>query len=74
MIIKFLLTCIDVFSKYAWAIPLKNKNGKTVTDAFKKCFQNSRTCEKLQVDKGSEFYNKDFLAFCKSKKISRSCI
>ena len=67
---KFLLTCIDVFSKYAWAIPLKNKNGKTVTDAFKKCFQNSRTCEKLQVDKGSEFYNKDFLAFCKSKKIT----
>ena len=56
--------------KDAWAIPLKNKNGKTVTEAFKKCFNNNRTCEKLQVDKGSEFYNKDFLVFCKSKKIT----
>ncbi len=32
--IKFLLTCIDVFSKYAWARPLKNKTGKEVTKAF----------------------------------------
>ena len=29
--IKFLLTCIDVFSKYAWVIPIKNKSGKTIT-------------------------------------------
>ncbi len=32
--ITFLLTCIDVFSKYAWARPLKNKTGKEVTKAF----------------------------------------
>ncbi len=32
--IKFLLTCIDVFSKYAWARLLKNKTGKEVTKAF----------------------------------------
>ena len=66
---KFLLTIIDVFSKFAWAIPLKNKNGKTVTDAFSKIFGN-RTCSKLQVDKGSEFYNKDFLGFCKKNNIT----
>ena len=66
---KFLLTIIDVFSKFAWAIPLKNKNGKTVTEAFSKIFGN-RTCSKLQVDKGSEFYNKDFLGFCKKNNIT----
>jgi len=66
---KFILTCIDVFSKYAWAIPLKNKNGKTVLEAFKKIFK-KRKCKKLQVDKGSEFYNKDFLNFCKLNNIS----
>jgi hypothetical protein len=65
---KFLLTCIDVFSKYAWVIPLKNKKGKSVTEAFKKIYE-QRKCEKLQVDKGSEFYNKEFLTFCKTNKI-----
>ena len=64
---KFLLTCIDIFSKYAWVVPLMNKNGKTVTEAFKSIY-GQRKCEKLQVDKGSEFYNKDKLK--KSKKIT----
>jgi len=66
---KFLLTCIDVFSKYAWVEPLINKNGKTVTQAFKKIY-GDRKCQKLHVDKGSEFYNKEFLSFCKENKIS----
>jgi transposase InsO family protein len=66
---KFLLTCIDVFSKYAWAVPLKNKSGKTVTEAFNSIY-GERKCEKLQVDKGSEFYNKEFLSFCKNNKIA----
>ena len=66
---KFLLTCIDVFSKYAWVEPLKNKNGKTVTQAFKRIY-GDRKCQKLHVDKGSEFYNKEFLSFCKENKIS----
>ena len=34
--VKFLLTAIDVFSKYAWAIPIKNKTGVAVTEALKK--------------------------------------
>ena len=65
---KFLLTCLDVFSKYAWVIPLKNKTGKSVTEAFKKIFH-QRKCQKLQVDKGSEFYNKEFLKYCSTNKI-----
>jgi regulator of RNase E activity RraB len=39
-----------------------------VTEAFKKIYE-QRKCEKLQVDKGSEFYNKEFLTFCKTNKI-----
>jgi hypothetical protein len=39
---KFLLTCIDVFSKYAWAVPLKNKSGKTVTEAFNNIYGERR--------------------------------
>jgi hypothetical protein len=57
---KYILTCIDVFSKYAWAIPLKNKTGKSITEAFSQIFQHNRVPKKLQVDKGSEFYNATF--------------
>ena len=32
---KFLLTVIDIFTKYAWAIPLKNKSGLSITNGFK---------------------------------------
>ncbi len=45
--IKFLLTCIDIFSKYAWARPLKNKMGKKVTKAFKSILKENRVPQKL---------------------------
>ena len=35
---KYLLTCIDVLSKYAWVVPLKNKTGKSIIDAFETIF------------------------------------
>ena len=53
---KFLLTCIDVFSKYAWAIPLKNKSSKSIVTAFTKLFE-KRIPANLQTDKGTEFVN-----------------
>ena len=56
--IKFLLTVIDVFSKYGWIIPLKNKTGNAVAIALKYIFKD-RMPKKLWVDKGKEFYNKD---------------
>ena len=56
--IKFLLTVIDVFSKYGWMIPLKNKTGNAVSIALKHIFK-ERLPKKLWVDKGKEFYNKD---------------
>ena len=35
---RYLLTVIDVFSKYGWIVPLKTKTGKEVTQAFRKLF------------------------------------
>ena len=55
---NFLLLVIDIFSKYGWIIPLKNKEGKTVAPALKTIFK-ERKPEKMWVDKGKEFYNKD---------------
>ena len=55
---NFLLLVIDIFSKYGWVVPLKNKEGKTVAEALKTIFE-ERKPEKMWVDKGKEFYNKD---------------
>ena len=57
----FLLWVIDVFSKYAWVAPLKNKKGITITNAFQKILKKSnRKPNKIWIDKGSEFYNSSF--------------
>ena len=60
--VKYLLTVIDVFSKYGWIEPLKDKSGKSVAAAFKKIFGEGRIPKKLWVDKGKEFYNRDVKA------------
>ena len=67
---KYLLTVIDIFSKYAWAIPLKNKTGESVTDAFNKIVSEGRIPQKLWVDEGKEFYNKTFQSFSCNQNIS----
>ena len=56
--VNFLLLVIDIFSKYGWVIPLKNKKSETVANALKTIFK-ERKPEKLWTDKGREFYNKD---------------
>ena len=56
--IKYLLAVIDVFSKYGYLIPLKDKTGKSVASALKTIFK-ERKPEKMWVDKGKEFHNKD---------------
>lgn len=53
---SFILTVIDVFSKYGWAKPLRSKSGAMVAKALQKIFQ-ERKCRVLQTDKGTEFYN-----------------
>ena len=62
---KFILTVRDIFTKYAWAIPLKNKSGLSITNGFKIVLSEHRKPEKLWVDKGSEFYDKAFKSLLK---------
>ena len=67
---KFLLTCIDVFSKYACVIPLKNKSGKTLVEAYKNSFKSSqRKPIMIHSDKGSEFTNRLFQQYLKEEGI-----
>ena len=59
--IRFLLCAIDIFSKYAWVVPLKDKKGVSIVTAFQSILkQSNRKPNKMWVDKGSEFYNASF--------------
>ena len=57
---RFLLCVIDIFSKYAWVFPLKDKKGVSIVNAFQSIFKPNRKPDKIWVDKGSEFYNNSF--------------
>ena len=68
--IKYLLMVIDVFSKYGWIVPLKDKKTESVGLAFDEIFKRSkRKPEKLWTDKGSEFVSKHFKDFSKRNSI-----
>ena len=57
----FLLCVIDVFSKYAWIVPLKDRKGISIVNTFQKILKESdRRPNKIWVDKVSEFYNNSF--------------
>ena len=54
---RFLLCAIDIFSKYAWAVPLKDKKGINTVNEIQKILDNSnRKSKKIWVDKGNKFY------------------
>ena len=58
---RFLLCVIDVFSKYAWVVPLKGKQGIKIVNAFQKIWnQSGWKPNKIWVDKESDFYNNSF--------------
>ena len=68
---KYLLTVIDVFSKYGWIVALKDKKTESVSSAFDRIFKKSkRKPEKLWTDKGSEFISKHFKEFLKKNNIT----
>ena len=67
--IKYLLCAIDLFSKYAWVVPLKDKRGISIVNAFQKIISEGRKPNKIWVDQGSEFYNKSFKDFLKINNI-----
>ena len=69
--IKYLLMVIDVFSKYGWIVPLKDKKTESVSLAFDHIFKKSkRKPEKLWTDKGSEFISKHFKDFLRRHNIT----
>ena len=59
--IKYLLCVIDLYSKYAFVIPLRDKKGISIVNAFDKIIkQSEKKTNKIWVDQGSEFYNNNF--------------
>ncbi|CAB4026797.1 uncharacterized transposon-derived [Paramuricea clavata] len=62
---RYLLVCIDVFSKYAWVVTLKNKTGPTLVEAFKVILTSGRKPKKIMTDQGTEFLNQHFQALMK---------
>ena len=64
--VKYLLCTIDLFSKYAWVVPLKDKRGITIVNAFQKVIDSSnRKPDEIWVDQGGEFCNNLFKIFLK---------
>ena len=72
---RFLVCGTDFFSKYAWVIPLKDKKGVSIVNAFQKIWVRSMELHSQQkpnkkwVDKGSEFYNNSFKKWLKDNDI-----
>ena len=68
--IKYLLCAIDLFSKYALVVPLEDKKGISIVNAFDKIIkQSNKKPNKIWVDQGSEFYNRDFEKWLLSNNI-----
>ena len=63
--IKYLLCAIDLFSKYAWVVPLKDKRGISIVNAFQKIVSKGRKPNKIWVDQDGEFYNNFLKRFLK---------
>jgi transposase InsO family protein len=68
---NYILTCIDVLSRFAWAVPVRSKSTNHMVMAFKKLFQiaRPRVPQRLQTDKGKEFFNKDVSKLLSDKGI-----
>ena len=67
--INYLLCAIDLFSKYAWIVPIKDKKVTSIVNAFKKLISEKSKPNKIWVDQGSELYNKSFKDFLKINNI-----
>ena len=72
----FLLCVIDIFSKYAWIVPLEGKKGTNpllmlITDAFQKILESNRRPSRIWVDKESEFYNRSMKLWLRDSDIER---
>lgn len=68
---RYILTVIDVFSKVAWAVPVKSKDAGSVADGFGEVMRlaSPRKPKRLQTDKGKEFFNSTFATLMRRNKI-----
>ena len=67
---RYVLVIIDNFSKYAWTIPLKNKNAQTIKDSFENILiKSKRKPNLIESDRGKEFYNIIFQDFLNKNNI-----
>ena len=66
---KYLLCAVDLFEKYACVVPLKDKKGVGIVNAFQKIISEGKKPNKIWVDQGSEFYNNHFKKFLKINNI-----
>ena len=67
---RFLSCVIDIFGKYTWVVPLKDKKGVSIVDGFQKILDDlDRKPKKIWVDRGSELYNNYFKKWLKDNDI-----
>ena len=67
---RFLLCVIDIYSKYAWVLSLKDQKGIAITQAFQNILDESgRKPNKMWVDKASEFYNRSMKSWLEDNGI-----
>ena len=67
---RFLLYAIDIYSKYDWAIRLKDLKSITITNAFQKILkESSRKPNKIWIEKGNEFYNRSMKSWLEENSI-----
>ena len=65
---RVLLCVIDIYSKFTWVIPLKDKKGITITNAFHKSLKEpNRKSNKIWIDEDSKFYNRSIKLWLKKK-------
>ena len=68
--IRYLLCAIDLFSKYAFVVPLKGKKGTTTVNVFQSILKNSkRKPNKIWIDQGRKFYNNVFKNWLKDNDV-----
>ena len=67
---RYLLMVLDLFSKYRCIVPLKDKKGETVAEAFKTIFKEDRKPQYLWTDKGKEYYNENMRELLEKNSIT----
>jgi len=66
---RYILSCVDVLSRRAMNVAIKNKNGKAIVEGFKRIFKSNPYPKYLQSDRGGEFSAKEVTAYLKKHHV-----